>query len=85
MNRDADDHSAPSSDSLSTPRVFEINDAAAADPPRETFAELLYVNEGNRSLKSLAILSLGLTNGLLIIYVILRQQQGGNWWATIWF
>ena len=62
MNRNSDDDSASSFDSLATPRAIENDDAAAADPPRETFAELFYVNEGNRSLKSLAILSLGLTS-----------------------
>jgi hypothetical protein len=49
MNRNSDDDSASSSDSLATPRAIEDDDAAAADPPRETFAELFYVNEGNRS------------------------------------
>ncbi len=48
MNGDADNDSAYNSDSLATPRLFENNYAAD-------------VNEGNRSLKLLAILSLGLT------------------------
>jgi len=62
MNRNSDDDSVRSTDSLATPRAIENDDAAAADPPRETFAEFFYVNEGNRSLKSLAILSLGVNN-----------------------
>ncbi len=49
MNRNSDDDSASSSDSLTTSQAIENDDAAAADPPRETFAELFYVNEGNRS------------------------------------
>ena len=62
LNRNSDDDSASSSDSFATPRAIENNDAAAADPPHETFAELFYTNEGNHSLKLLAILSLGLAS-----------------------
>jgi len=39
MNRDSDNDSTRSTDSLATPREFENDDAAAADPPRETFAD----------------------------------------------
>ncbi len=60
MTIDNDDNS--SAYSLATPRPLEDDNAAAAPPPRgTTFSELWYVGK-NRSLKALAILSLGLKN-----------------------
>lgn len=56
---DADDDSVSVDDSLATPRA--LYDDAKGRVSRESFAEIFYVAE-NRSLKALAILSLGLLN-----------------------
>ena len=62
MSPDGDDNSSASSSSLATPRPLEDDDATTpAVPQRETFAELRYAAEG-RTLKALAILSLGMKN-----------------------
>ena len=54
-----DDDDDISGSSLATPRPLE--DGAATVPQRETFAEQMYIEQG-RSLKALALLSLGLKN-----------------------
>ena len=57
-----DDDDSVSGNSLDTPRPPEDDSASAATPPHgSTYAELKYDAE-NRSLKALAILSLGLKN-----------------------
>ena len=57
-----DDDGSVSGNSLDTPRPPEDDSASAATPrPGSTYAELKYDAE-NRSLKALAILSLGLKN-----------------------
>ncbi len=58
-SRNANDDSISVDDSLATPRA--LYDDAEGRVSRETFAEIFYVAE-NRSLKALAILSLGLLN-----------------------
>jgi len=57
----ADDDSVSVS-SLATPQPFNDDASPGVPPSRETYAELSYVSEG-RSLKALAILSLGLKDG----------------------
>jgi len=57
----ADDDSVSVS-SLATPQPFNDDASPGVPPSRETYAELRYVSEG-RSLKALAILSLGLKDG----------------------
>ena len=56
-----DDDGSISVDSLDTPRPLEDDDAAGPHPPCGTLSELMYEAE-NRSLKALALLSLGLLN-----------------------
>ena len=57
-----DDDDSVSDSSLATPQPLRLVDnAAATNPPRETLSEMWYVSQG-RSLKALALLSLGLTN-----------------------
>jgi hypothetical protein len=57
-----DDDGSISVDTLNTPRPLEDDDAAAPPPPRGTLPEKMY-DATNRSLKALALLSLGLLNG----------------------
>ena len=54
------DNGSISDSSLAMPRAL-VDDAAAINPPGMTLSEVMYVTEG-RSLKALALLSLGLTN-----------------------
>ncbi len=56
-----DGNNDSSTSSLATPRPLEDDTATPPVPQRETVAELRYVAE-NRTLKALAILSLGLKN-----------------------
>ena len=56
-----DDDESISVNSLNTPRPLEDDDAAGPHPPCGTLSELMYEAE-NRSLKALALLSLGLLN-----------------------